>query len=287
MTFDATAATPPIAAKKPAKSVHHGIEKIDDYAWLRADNWQAVMRDPSVLAADIRQYLEAENAYQGALMADTEELQKQLIGEMRGRIKEDDSSVPMKDGPYAYGVRYRQGGEHPIYIRVPADGGEETVLLDGDEQAGDRSHFRIGAADHSPDHRLLAWSYDDTGSELYKVHFRDLDTGGDLADEIAETGGGGVFSKDSRSFVYTKLDENHRPSKLFLHRIGDGQDEDILLMEETDPGFFLGAGKTQSDDWIVFDTHDHETSQSWLVPAGRPDAEPRLIAARHPARCHL
>ncbi|MCB1462214.1 MAG: S9 family peptidase [Nitratireductor sp.] len=285
MPFDAKAATPPHAAKKPSVSIHHGIEKTDDYAWLRAGNWQEVMRDPSLLDADIRAYLEAENTYQSALMADTEALQKQLFKEMRGRIKEDDSSVPMKDGPWAYGSRYAEGDEHPKFIRVPAGADptgkpEETILLDGHKEAEGKGFFRIGAADHSPDHRLLCWSFDDAGSELYQVRFRDLATGKDLDDVIVETGGGGVFTKGSGSIVYSRLDANHRPSKLYLHRIGTAQSDDVLLCEETDPGFFLGVGKTQSDDWIVFDTHDHETSQSWLVPADKPEAEPLLVAAR-------
>ncbi|MEC9344469.1 MAG: S9 family peptidase [Pseudomonadota bacterium] len=280
MPFDASAASPPIAARKPASSTHHGIELLDDYGWMRADNWQEVMRDPSLLADDIRAHLEAENAYQQALMADTEALQKELVAEMRGRIKEDDSSVPMKDGPWAYGTRYAEGEEHPKFVRVPAGGGAETVMLDGEREAEGKSFFKIGSSGHSPDHRLLCWSYDDTGSELYTLHFRDLETGSDLADSIPETGGGGVFSSDTKQFVYTRIDANHRPSKLFLHRIGEPAENDTLLYEETDPGMFLSAGKTQSGAYIVFNTHDHESSQSWLVPASRPDATPVLIAER-------
>lgn len=278
-SFDAGAVTPPKAAKRPVTSVHHGIEKADDYAWLRADNWQEVMRDPARLAADIRAHLEAENAYQAALMADTAELQKLLLAEMRGRIKEDDSSVPMRDGPWAYGVRYALGGEHPHFVRVPADGGAEDVLLDGDAEAAGKGYFRLGGAGHSPDHRLLSWAFDDKGSEFYTVRFRDMATGTDLADIVTDTSGGGVFSRDGSAFVYTRFDDNHRPSQLFLHRIGDGG-ADRLIYEEKDTGLFLGAGKTQSGNWIVFSVHDHESSQAWLVPADRPDAEPRLIAAR-------
>ncbi len=283
MPFDAKAAMPPHAAKKPVTTTHHGIKKTDDYGWMRADNWQEVMRDPTVLAADIRAHLEAENAYQSALMADTEALQTQLIAEMRGRIKEDDSSVPMKDGPWAYGSRYAEGDEHPKFFRLPAEGGDEAIMLDGHAEAEGKGYFRIGSASHSPDHKLLSWSFDDAGSELFKIHFRDLASGKDRDDHLTETSGGGVFSKDCSSFVYTKVDANHRPSKLYLHRLGATQDDDTLLMEETDPGFFLGVGTTSSEDWIVFSTHDHETSQSWLVPADRPDAEPVLVAARETA----
>ena len=115
--------TAPVAAKKPATDTRHGITRTDDYAWFRDENWQAMFKDPSILQPEIRTHLEAENAYMNAAMADTEALQKALFAEMRGRIKEDDSSVPVKDGPYAYGTAYVTGGEQPRYFREPRDGG--------------------------------------------------------------------------------------------------------------------------------------------------------------------
>jgi oligopeptidase B len=280
MSFDARAGRAPVARKSPIHSIHHGIERFDDYAWLRAGNWQAVMREPGLLDKEIRQHLEAENSYQQAIMADTEELQAQLSAEMRGRIKEDDSSVPMADGPFAYATRFEEGGEHPKFIRQPSEGGASEVLLDGDHEAQDKEYFKIGGAGHSPDHKLLSWSFDDKGSEFYKIHFRDLSSKQDLPDNIEDSSGGGVFSKASDFFIYTKVDENHRPSKLFLHEIGDDSANDRLIIEETDPGFFLGAGKSQSGDTIIINTHDHETSQSWLLPANNPHAEPMLVAPR-------
>lgn len=280
MPFDSKAGTAPTAQKKPVRSTQHGIERSDDYAWLRADNWQAVMRDPSVLDREIRAHLEAENVYQQAVMADTEELQRTLVAEMRGRIKEDDYSVPMKDGPWAYGTRFVEGGEHPAFVRMPSGGGQETVLLDGDAEAEGQAYFRLAGAGHSPDHRLLAWGYDNKGSELFTIKIRELDSGTDRDEGIEDASGGGVFSSDSRYFIYTKVDENHRPSRLFVHHLGDDGRQDRLLYEESDPGFFLGAGKTQSDVFIVISTHDHETSESWLLPAGDPGIAPALVAPR-------
>ncbi|MEZ5872373.1 MAG: S9 family peptidase [Nitratireductor sp.] len=279
MPFEPGKTTPPHARKQPQVSTHHGIVLSDPYAWIRADNWQEVMRDPSKLDAGIRSHLEAENKYQKALMADTEGLQKTLFAEMKARIKEDDSSVPMRDGAWAYGVRFTTGGEHAKYVRLPSGGGEESVMLDGDKEAEGKAFFRIGGAGHSPDHKLLSWAHDDKGSELYTISFRDLSTGTDMADTITDTNGGGVFSKDSKAFVYTRVDDNHRPSKLYLHRIGE-TDADKLIHEESDPGFFLGAGKTQSGDWIVIDSHDHESSQAWLLPANDPDADLIEVSAR-------
>src|SRR5687768_9182728 len=116
-------ATPPATEERPVSDTRHGITRVDEFAWLRADNWQEVFRDPSLLDPAIRGHLEAENAYQQALMADTEILRKTLFQEMKGRIKEDDSSVPMKDGPFAYGSSYKKGGEQPRFFRTPRDGG--------------------------------------------------------------------------------------------------------------------------------------------------------------------
>ena len=274
-------AAAPSAKKTPARSVHHGVELIDDYAWLRAGNWQKVMQDPDVLDGEIRAHLEAENAYQAALMAETEPLQKSLVAEMRGRIKEDDSSVPMKDGDWAYGVRYFEGAEHPQYVREPAVGGDTVTILDGEHEAEGKSYFRIAGLSHSPDHQMIAWAYDDKGSEYFDISFRNLETGKAFGPVIADTGGGGVWSKGADHFFYTRVDENHRPSKLFCHALGS-ETADRLVYEELDPGFFMSAGKSQSGDQIIIDIHDHQTSECWLIPADQPDAEPRLIAARTP-----
>src|SRR5262249_55010852 len=154
----------------------------DDFAWLRAADWQEVMRDPGKLDPAIRAYLEAENAYADRALADTVALQDTLFAEMKGRIKEDDSSVPAPDGPYAYYVRYRDGGQHPVVCRQPRQGGAETVLIDGDELAHGKAYFHLGATQHAPDHGLLAWSCDEAGAEFYTIRVRDLATGVDRAD---------------------------------------------------------------------------------------------------------
>lgn len=280
MPFKPPTALPPVAKRKPASSQTHGITRNDDYGWLRADNWQEVMRDPQVLAVDIREYLEAENAYQDELMADTKSLQDGLFREMKGRIKEDDSSVPMKDGPWAYGVKFVTGGEHAKYVRLPAGGGEQEILLDGDTEAHGHSYFRIGGADHSPDHETIAWSYDDKGSEYFTIKFRNATTGDDLDRHIEETNGGGVWTKNSDGYIYCKVDKNHRPSKMYLHTTGNDEADEILIYEESDPGFFMSAGKSQSGDWVFIDIHDHETSEIWLLPADNAQSDRRLIAAR-------
>nr|WP_210384057.1 S9 family peptidase [Rhizobium sp. RCAM05973] len=272
--------TPPAAPKKPITDTRHGISRSDDYAWLRADNWQAMFKDPSILAPEIRAHLEAENAYMNAAMADTKELQKVLFGEMKGRIKEDDSSVPVKDGPYSYGTLFVTGGEQPHYFRETRDGGDRKLLLNGDKENEGKSYFRLSGLDHSTDHSRGIWGYDDKGSEYFTLKVRDLETGEDLADVLENTGGGGVWAPDGKSFFYTLQDENHRPSKIFHHIVGTPQSDDRLVYEEEDAGFFMGVGGSLLDDYIFIDIHDHETSEYRIIPTSDLNAEPKLVAER-------
>jgi oligopeptidase B len=270
----------PQAMRRPVADTRHGITRTDDYGWLRAGNWQQVFREPSALDPAIRAHLEAENAYQTALMADTAELREALFQEMKGRIKEDDSSVPMKDGPFAYGTSYRTGGQHPRIFRTARDGGSEAILIDGDAEAEGKAYFRLAGADHSSDHRLLLWGADDKGSEFFTLTVRDLETGADLADTIADTGGSGEWDATNAGFFYTRLDDNHRPSRIFHHRLGGDSAGDRLIYEETDPGFFMDVSGTRLNDWIMIGINDHETSEYRLLPAADPLAEPVLVKAR-------
>ena len=269
----------PVAQKKPVSDTRHGLTRSDDYAWMRAENWQAMFKDPTLLDPELRRHLEAENAYMDAAMADTKALQKTLFAEMKGRIKEDDSSVPMKDGPFAYGTSFVTGGEQPRYFRIPHDAdpkdeASRRLLLDGDKEAEGKDYFRLAGLDHSTDHSHGIWGYDDKGSEYFTLRIRDLSTGEDLADVIENTGGGGVWAPDGKSFFYTLQDENHRPSKVFHHIVGEPQSADRLVFEETDPGFFMGVGGSLLDDFIYIDIHDHETSEYRLDqgPDGGADA---------------
>jgi oligopeptidase B len=275
----------PTVAKKPVSDTRHGITRTDDYAWLRADNWQQMFKDTSILDPEIRTYLEAENAYMDAAMGDTKELQKTLFAEMKGRIKEDDSSIPMKDGPFAYGSAFVTGGEQPRYFRIPRDGdpkdeGLRDLLLDGDKEAKDKDYFRLSGIDHTTDHSFGIWGYDDKGSEYFTLRVRDLATKQDLDDVLENTAGGGVWAPDGKSFFYTLQDENHRPSKVFHHIVGQPQSEDRLVYEETDPGFFMGVGGSLLDDVIYIDIHDHETSEYRLLSTKDLTAEPQLVAER-------
>ena len=272
--------SPPVTEERPVEDTRHGITRVDEFAWLRADNWQEVFKDPSVLDPAIRAHLEAENDYQAKMMADTADLRKQLFEEMKGRIKEDDSSVPMKDGPFAYGSSFKKGGEQPRFFRTPRDGGAEEIIFDGDLEADGKPYFRIGGVDHSADHRRLLWAFDDKGSEFYTLRVRDLATGADHADQIPDTGGSGVWNASNDGFFYTRVDQNHRPSKIFFHALGSDASKDRLVYEESDPGFFMNVDGSRTNQWIFISINDHETSEFRLLRADDPEGVPTLVAAR-------
>ena len=278
-----TAADEPRARQQPVVQSWHGVELVDEFAWLKAGNWQEVMRDPAALGPDIRAYLDAENAYTTASLADIDPLQDVMLAEMKGRIKEDDASVPAPDGPFAYFERYREGGQHPLICREPRGGGTAEVLLDADALAKGRSFFQLGARRHSPDHRLLAWSADEAGSELYTMHVRDLATGTDLADIIVDTVGSPVWVHDCSAFYYTRLDSQHRPSYVYRHRLGTPASDDCLIFESIDPQYFVSLSDTQSRRFAIISLHDHETSEVRLIDLLRPDAEPQLVAPLEPS----
>jgi oligopeptidase B len=270
----------PRAERRPVATTRHGVTLSDDYAWLRAENWRDVIRDPATLDPAIRAYLEAENIHTKTAFANTEALQATLFAEMKGRIKEDDSTVPSPDGPFAYFTRFREGGQHPVICREPRGGGAEQILLDGDALAAGKAFFQFGGLQHSPDQRLLAWSADDTGSEYDTLRVRDIASGADLPDVIADVGDSPVWTADSSAFYYVRLDDNHRPSRIYRHRLGTPSEFDELIYEEADSRFFVGLGRTQSGRFAEIAMHDHETSESWLIDLAAADAKPVLVSRR-------
>jgi oligopeptidase B len=272
-------ARPPRAARRPLTSRHHGIARVDDYAWLRSSNWQAVMRDPALLEPEIRSYLEAENAYTKAIMAGTEPLQEALFAEMKGRIKEDDVGVPAPDGAFAYYTRFVIGGQHPLFCRKARDGGEEQILLDGNVLAKPHAYFRIAGVTHSPDHRLVAYAVDTKGSELYTVKIIEAGTGVLVDSRIADSSGALEWAADSRNLLYIWLDNEHRPRRVLRHAIG-ADTADALIHEQDDPGYFVGLDATQDRRFLLLSVHDHETAEISLIDAADPSAAPRLIAPR-------
>ncbi len=270
----------PVAPRRPHSFTVHGATMVDNYAWLKDPNWREVLRDPAILKPDIRAYLEAENDYADNLLCHTVSLQETLVAEMRGRIKEDDCSVPAPDGPYAYLRKFREGGQHEMFGRMPRNGGEIQIVLDGDRLAASHSYFRFGGAWHSPDHRLEAWSADVSGSEYFSIRVRDWASGADRGDPVEETDGGVVWSTDCKSFFYVKLDHHHRPMQVWRHRLDTAQADDVLVYEEHDSGWFTHLHESSSGRFCVIAGGDHETSEQRLIDLADPVASPRLVAAR-------
>jgi oligopeptidase B len=280
-----TAPTPPAARKDPKRIEQLGRVRVDDYAWMKDENWKEVLRDPAVLSADIREHLVAENAYTKAMLAATEPLQAEMFAEMKGRIKEDDASVPAPDGAFDYYTRYEAGAEHPLHARRPRgrDDGE-TVLLDEEALAKGKAYYAVGGASHSPDHALYVWAADEQGSEYYTIRVKDLATGETLPGVVESAYGSFVISPDSQWLFWIWRDENARPSKVFRRPIRGG--EDALVYEETDDGMFLGLGVTADDSHIAIHIGNQETTEVRLIPAAEPTAapvvaEPRQVGVRY------
>src|SRR5215470_8672564 len=270
----------PQAERRPSQSTRHGITLTDDFGWLKAANWQEVMRDPRALDPAVRAYLDAENSYAEAALGHTVALQDQLFREMKGRIKEDDSSVPSRDGDYAYYVRFREGGQHPLICRERSGSDAEQVLIDGDALAHGKAFFQLGATRHSPDHTKLAWSADEAGSEFFTLRVRDLETLTDLADIVPDVSGSVVWTIDGSAFYYVRLDQQHRPLRVFRHRLGTLAADDVLVYAASEPGFFVSVSQVQSGRFAEIALRDHATSESLLLDLAVADAAPTLIAAR-------
>lgn len=269
---------PPVARKIPVTITQLGRTRTDDYQWMKDDNWQAVLRDPTLIKADVKEHLEAENAYREAMLASTLPLQEQMFEEMRGRIKEDDSSVPRPDGPWEYYTRFNTGDQHPLYCRRPRGGGTETVLLDANALAEGKAYSDISYVEHSPDHTLFAYAEDAQGSEVHQIYVRDLVTGDVLPDPIQSAYGGFAFSPCSRWIFWTNRNENGRPDKIFRRPSRGGAT--TLVYEETDEGMFLGVGRSSDDAFILISAENQETSEARYIVGEDPTMEPRIIAER-------
>ena len=279
--FADLSATPPVAEKRPIEIKQHGDTRIDNYAWMRDENWQEVLREPDELDADIRDHLYAENAFYDAATEDLETLREELFEEMRGRIKEDDSSVPATDGEFAYAVRFREGGEYPVFVRTPRNGGDETILYDGDLEGEGEEFFRIAAVEHSPNHELIAYGVDRLGSEFYDIRIREIESGDEYSETITSTDGFAVWAADSKSFYYVERDDNQRPKRIRHHIVGTDPKDDLLVYEETDDSFFLGVDKSQSNEYIFISSRKGTSSEYRYLPANaEAGTKPVLIAPR-------
>ena len=291
-----TAAQPPVAEKRPHQFIVHGVTISDDYHWLKDQSY------PVIDDKEILDHLKAENAYFEANMAPQAALTETIFQEMKGRIKEDDSSVPQKDGDYIYWSKFDEGAQYRKHYRklansdfvvqtttgrdvlVESQKNPDQLILDENKLADGKEYFRLGSAEISPDGKLLAYAYDDNGSERFDLHIRNLETGEELKDVIPGTLSNIVWTKDSKGVVFGLANENWRTDNAYYHRLGDDPAKAKLLYKEADIGFGVGVGITVQEDWIIIATGDNVTSEVRLVPSDNPTAEPILVAPRKVGR---
>ncbi len=272
----------PIAEKRPLTQTRFGVDWTDDYAWMRDDNWQAVMRDPSVLNPDIRSHLERENAYTQSALAPLDRLKTAIFAEMKGRLEPTARGVPMPDGAYAYFHFYREGDQHGVYARqaTAEDAPQDEIILDCDALAKGTSFFDIGDVAHSPDHKWLAYSIDDKGSENYRVFLRDLATGETHETGIDRSAGALVWAADKRTLFWVERDENQRPHAVRFKDVFDARSKIHTAYEESDPGFFVSVGSSDDDRFIEISAHNHTTSEIHRIPSHDPTVPPACFAPR-------
>jgi len=287
MTSPADLLPAPVAAQKPHRYERHGRQVDDPFAWLRDPGY------PTVTDEEVLGYLKAENAYFEAWKAPHEPLIETLFQELKGRQKEDDSSVPVKDGAWEYwwafqpGAQYRQWWRRrPVGAPRPSVSSDDAQLIfDEVAEAADREYFRLGALAISPDGRLAATLVDDDGSERFKLRVRDLSTGETL-EEVTTVGiGTPVWTSDSAGIVFTEVNDNWRSYRARYHRIGEAPEQAVTLYEETeDKGFSVGVSRSQDKKFIFIATGDNTTSEVRFVPSDRPTDPLTLISTRQPGR---
>ncbi|MBD2093155.1 S9 family peptidase [Microcoleus sp. FACHB-1515] len=268
---DSLAATkPPIAPQHLHIHRLHGDERPDPYFWLRdRDN-------PEVIA-----YLEAENTYTEIMMQHTRSLQETLYKEMLSRIQEDDLSVPYRDGEFYYYTRTETGKSYPIHCRKQGSlDAPEEILLDQNELAEGQEYFRLGVFEVSPNHQLLAYAIDTTGAERYTLFFLNLETRELYPEKITDTYASFEWGNDNRTVFYTKVDDAHRPDKLFRHQLGTAIDTDQLIFHEPDDAYFLFVVKTRSQKFILLGLASKITSEVHYLDADAPMGEFQVIRPR-------
>lgn len=268
---------PPIAVRKPHTNEAHGVRWADDWHWLRDPNYPDVQND-EVLA-----YLKAENDYFEAAMGPHKALTDELFEEMKGRIKEDDSSVPIKDGDWLYWSAFKKGTQYRDWYRKPAEGGDGTLIYSENAEAEGKEYYRLGAFAVSPDGKLLATLIDDDGSERFKLIIRDLATGEDTQTVTLVGIGSPAWTSDSKGIVFTEVNDQWRSYRAQYHRIGDDPTKAVTLYEEKeDIAFSVGAARSTDDSLIFISTGNNSSNEVRFVSANDPSAPLILIEPRRP-----
>ena len=272
----------PQLTKKPELKSCHNVDWEDNYSWIHQNNILEVLRDSSKLLPDVRKYLEDENAYAEHHLKDTKDIQKKLFDEIKGRIKLDDESLPYKDKIFEYWTKTTAKGNYSIKLRkkIGTNIVEEIWNGDSEKEKLKTEYFGVGDLEVSYNDKYLGYSLDLKGSEYYTIYVRDIENNKLVTDKIEDTSGSVTFSLDDKFIFYSKLDEHHRPRKIFRHKLGTSTKDDQLVFEEKSEAFTCGIGLSSDEKYYFISTSDHNTSEQYYFGIDEENPKPKIIKER-------
>ena len=272
---------PQLRKKLELKSCHD-VSWEDNYSWIHQKNILEVLKDSSKLLPEVRKYLEEENAYFEYQMKNTKDSQKKIFDEIKGRIKLEDQSLPYKDVRYEYWTKTTEKGNYSIKLRKKINTNEVEEIWNGDKEKEklNTEYFGLGDLEVSFNDKYLAYSLDLKGSEYYTIHVRDIETNKLITEKIQETSGSITFSLDDKYIFYSKLDEHHRPRKIFRHKLGSSVLDDELIFEEKSEAFTVGLGISSDEKFFFITSSDHNTSEQYYFAVDEQEPKPKLIQKR-------
>ena len=258
----------------------HNEELIDNYSWIKQKDWKEVILNPNKLNTQVKKYLDEENLFKENQLKDINDIEKKLFEELKSKIKNEDNSVPKKDGDYLYGYKYNKNSEYPIYYRKNTTNNSEEIILDCEKKSKTHTYFNVASISHSHDHKHVAYNIDTNGSEYFSIFIEDIQKQELLSPEIKNTTGDIVWSLDNKYIFYVRLDQNHRPTKVFKHKIGSNGEKDLLIYEEKDPSFFCSINLSKTKNYLFIRTADHETSEYLFINLKLNEIKPTLFKKR-------
>ena len=258
----------------------HNEELIDNYSWIKQKDWKEVILNPNKLNTQVKKYLDEENLFKENQLKDINDIEKKLFEELKSKIKNEDNSVPKKDGDYFYGYKYNKNSEYPIYYRKNTANNSEEIILDCEKKSKTHTYFNVASISHSHDHKHVAYNIDTNGSEYFSIFIEDIQKQELLSPEIKNTTGDIVWSLDNNYIFYVRLDQNHRPTKVFKHKIGSNSEKDLLIYEEKDPSFFCSINLSKTKNYLFIRTADHETSEYLFINLKLNEIKPTLFKKR-------
>ena len=272
----------PYLKKKLELKSYHNVTWEDNYSWIHQKNILEVLRDKTKLDPEVKNYLDEENSYANYHLKDTENLQKKLFDEIKGRIKLDDESLPYKDHTYEYWSKTTAVGNYSIKLRKKIDTDLVEEIWNGDEEKKklETEYFGVGDLEVSNNDKYLGYSLDIKGSEYYTIFIRDIETNEIITKKITETSGGITFSLDDKYVFYSKLDQNHRARKIYRHEIGNFNSLDELIFEEKSEAFTVSIGLSSDEKYYFINTSDHNTSEQYYFGVDEINTKPKLIIKR-------